>query len=292
MRILLLCNPDAGGGRARRVARAADAIFRDRGATTKLLVPEQRELLTKLAHESSGEWDRVVVAGGDGTVHHALREIDLERSVLGVIPAGSGDDFAQSIGIPRNIHAACDAVLHGEVRRVDVALANGSRYVGVAGMGLDAQVARWVNEHGRGIPRSLVYMIGLARVLPSWQPKRIVITIDGQTLEEDVMFAVVANSRRYGGGIEIAPTARMNDRELDLHVIRRCSKAKLLWTMPKSYRGRHLTSGIVWWQRGQSFTIEAEKPLEVFADGEHITNTPVTFGLDPLPLMVCAPRQE
>lgn len=292
MKILVLCNPVAGSGRAVASAGRALDYFRSRGATADLFVTESHEHLTRLARESSRLADRLVVAGGDGTVHHALRDLDLAHSVLGLLPSGSGDDFARALGIGESVEDSCETVLHGEIRRLDVALANDVRYIGVAGMGLDSEVARWVNENGRSLPRSMVYLYGVLRTLPAFTPKRIFIEVDGRQHEEEVMFAVVANNTRYGAGIEIAPTARMDDRKLDLHVIRRCSRWKLLRTMPLAYSGSHLNSGVVWWQQAESFRIDSDEPLEVFADGEYVTQTPVSFTLERTPLMVAAPRRD
>ena len=291
MKILLLCNPAAGRGRALRAATAARECLEARGIATRLVVSESREHLTSLARTANGQWDRVVVAGGDGTVHYALRDLDLSSTILGLLPFGSGDDLARTLDVPRDVDTACDVLIHGEVRRIDVALANDVRYVGIAGLGLDSEVARRVNENPRPMARSLVYIQGLLQTLPSFQAKEIFIESEGRLQTERVMFAVVANNCRYGGGIEIAPTARMDDRLLDLHVIRECTRWKLLRTMPRSYRGRHLDSGVVWWQQGARFSIDADEPLDVYADGEYVTQTPVDFRLEALPLMVMAPRQ-
>lgn len=292
MRVLVLCNPAAGKGRALRASRTAVELLRDRGADAQMIVTESREHLTRVAAENGAAWDRLVVAGGDGTLHHAIRDLDLANTVLGILPFGSGDDFAKALEIPATLHKACDVLIDGEVRRVDVARVNETRYLGIASIGLDSEVAQWVNEHARAGIRSLVYLWALARVLPRYQHKTIVLRIEGRLHEQQIMLAVIANNSRYGGGIEIAPTARLDDGLLDLHLVRRCSKARLLMTLPLAYRGAHLSSPLVSWQRSDSFEIDSDEPLDVFADGEYVTQTPAAFSLEPSPLQVMVPRPQ
>lgn len=290
MKILIACNPAAGAGRALSASRQALRLLRDQGAEASLIIAENREHLAHVAAHEGPQHDRFVVAGGDGTLHHALRDLDLERTVVGILPLGSGDDLARALGIPARLHTACDVIMHGEVRRIDVATVNSRRFLGIASLGLDSAVARWVNERPRPGSRSLVYLWALARVLPSYRPVTIFITLDGRTVEQNVMLAVVANNSRYGGGIRIAPTARLDDGLLDLHVVRECSRAELLATLPLAYRGKHMGSRLVWWKREPVFEIDSDEPLDVFADGEYVTQTPAAFGLEPHPMQVVVPR--
>ncbi len=129
----------------------------------------------RIAAESSrAGYDRVVVCGGDGTLNLALREFDLSKGTVALIPTGSGDDFARVLGIPRrNIRAACDVVLDGAIREVDVALANGLRYLGVAGLGFDSEVAEYANRNVKFLRGSAVYLYAILRVLPRFTPRRV-----------------------------------------------------------------------------------------------------------------------
>lgn len=235
--------------------------------------------LTSVAAESSrGGYDRVVVCGGDGTVHLAVREFDLSAGTLAIIPLGSGDDFARVLGIPREVEAACNAVVRGKTREVDVASANGVRYVGVAGLGFDSQVAAFANKV-RIMRGSAVYLYAILRVLPQFKPHPVTIRIDDAVKSEEIMFAVVGNSSQYGGGIRIVPGAEIDDRVLDYCIVHRTSRAQLLRTLPRAYSGSHVTSPFVETGRGQSFEFTSATALEVYADGELVTRTPVKFEL-------------
>ncbi len=146
VKLKVIFNPAAGRGRALRHAEEAESLLRALGAEIDLHPSTSPADLTKQAAESSrGEYDRVVVCGGDGTLNLAVREFDLVRGTLALIPLGSGNDFARVLGIPRNIRAACELAVRGDARSVDVALANGLRYLGVAGLGFDSEVASYAN---------------------------------------------------------------------------------------------------------------------------------------------------
>jgi len=292
MRLSMIYNPAAGRGRARRYIERAIRYLESRGARVALLPSKSPAHLTELAASASRDAsvDRVVVCGGDGTLNLAVREFDLDRGTLGLLPLGSGNDFARVLGIPSDPIAACGTLLDGLPRNVDVALANGLRYLGVAGLGFDSEVAAFANERVTILRGSLVYLYAILRVLPRFTPHSVRLCVDGECRDEEIMFAVVGNSSQYGGGIRITPAADVNDQKLDLCVVGRTSRFQLLKTLPAAYGGRHLSSPFVTTERGSELSFHSSAPLEVYADGERLTSTPVTFGLAPQQLTVMAPR--
>jgi diacylglycerol kinase (ATP) len=287
LRIKLIYNPMAGRGRASRHHAEAERHLRELGAEVDVHASTSPADMTQAAADASrAAFDRVVVCGGDGTLHLSVRDFDLANGTLALIPLGSGDDFAKVLGIPRDLRAACELALRGNAREVDVALANGIRYLGVAGLGFDSEVARYANENVKFLRGSLVYLYAILRVLPRFTPHRV--TIDG-TRNEEIMFATVGNSRQYGGGIRITPNAKIDDRELDLCIVHRTSRMQLLKTLPQAYTGAHVKSPFVEMSRGTTFTFDSERPMDVYADGERITATPVRFGLAEERLKIIAP---
>ena len=279
MKLKLIYNPSAGRGRTRKHIDAVEQRLRRGGGEVDIAATTSAADLTRVAAESSrGGYDRVVVCGGDGTVHLAVRDFDLAAGTLAVIPLGSGDDFARVLGIPRNVEEACQTVLSGRIREVDVAAANGVRFVGVAGLGFDSQVAAFANKV-KIMRGSAVYLYAILRVLPQFKPHKVTFVIDDVSRAEEMMFAVVGNSRQYGGGIRIVPDAVIDDHILDYCIVHRTSRAQLLKTLPRAYNGSHVTSPFVETGRGKTFRFSSATPLEVYADGELVTTTPVQFGL-------------
>ncbi|HKR64102.1 MAG TPA: diacylglycerol kinase family protein [Thermoanaerobaculia bacterium] len=291
MHLKVIYNPTAGRGRARRHVREVEEYLRSRGARADCEPSTGPDDLVRIAAESSrAGYDRVVVCGGDGTLNLALREFDLAKGTLALIPTGSGDDFARVMNIPRrDIRAACDVALSGRVREVDVALANNLRYLGVAGLGFDSEVAEFANRNVKFLRGSAVYLYAIFRVLPHFTPRPVSIRASNGTRDVNIMFAAIGNTRQYGGGIRITPDAVVDDGLLDLCVVHETTRAELLKTLPKAYTGAHVKSPFVEMSRGREFSFESEKAMAVYADGEPLTRTPVSFGLASERLKICAP---
>jgi diacylglycerol kinase (ATP) len=280
MHLKLLYNPAAGRGRARRHIAEAEAYLRSRGARADCEASTSPAHMTKLAAEASRDsFDRVVVCGGDGTLNLALREFELSRGTLALLPFGSGNDFAKITALPRRLREACDVILGGTIREVDVALANGIRYLGVAGLGFDSEVASYANQHVRFLRGSAIYLYAIFRVLPRFTPHPVRITTRDGERREQIMFACVGNSRQYGGGIRITPDAVVDDGLLDVCIVHETTRVQLLKTLPRAYSGAHVKSPFVEIGRGTEFAFESDRAMEVYADGERITQTPVRFAL-------------
>ena len=274
MRLKLIYNPTAGRGRALRHVREAEAHLRELGAHVDSYASASPDDLTRAAAEGSrGDFDRVVIVGGDGTLNLAVRQFDLAKGTLALIPMGSGDDFARVCGIPRDVRGACEVAVKGSPREVDVATVNGTRYLGVAGVGFDSEVARYANTHKTILRGSAVYLYSILRVLPQFRARAV--RINGRA--EEIMFAVFGNSPQYGAGIRIAPAAVIDDGQLDVCIVHRTSLLQLLLTLPMAYNGKHVKKPFVETRRGAVFRVEADHAMDVFADGEPLTVTPAVF---------------
>lgn len=293
MRLKLIYNPAGGRGRVRKHIADVERYLRAAGATIVDSQPsESPEHLTQIAAESSRDktFQRVAICGGDGTLHFATRSFDLSAGTMALIPLGSGDDFARVVGIPRSLPEACQTAVNGRVREVDVATANDLRYLGVAGFGFDSEVARYANEHVRFLNGSLVYIYSIFRVLPKFTPHRVRMVANERVRDEEIMFAAVGNSRQYGAGIRITPAAVVDDGMLDVCIVHRTSRVQLLLTLPRAYNGSHVKKPFVETTRGTEFRFESERPLDVFADGEYLTKTPVRFAIAAEKLKIVVPR--
>ena len=278
MRLKVLYNPTAGRGHVLKRMPAVEQHLHDLGASVELYATKSADDLARAAAEASRDAavDRVVICGGDGSVHHGVRDFDLERGTFAMLPLGSGDDFADVCNVPRDVRRACEIAVRGEVREVDVALANGTRYLGVAGLGFDSEVNEYANSIRLPLG-SFVYVYATLRLLPRFQPHKI--SIDGAP-PSPIMFAAVGNSRQYGGGIRIAPDAQLDDGQLDACIVHRTSRWQLLMTMPRAYSGAHVKSDFVEVRRAPTFSFDAEETLKVYGDGEYMTTTPVRFAVE------------
>lgn len=287
MRLHVVYNPTAGRGRAQRLMPVIEDELRRLGAEVTVYATRSPEDLTRACAEASRDAriDRVVICGGDGSLNYAVREFDLARGTLAVLPLGSGDDFATVCRIPKHLPESCSLLIRGNAREVDVALANGIRYLGVAGLGFDSEVNEYANSI-RYLGGSFVYVYATLRLLPRFKARRV--RIDGQP-DAPIMFAAVGNSRQYGGGIRIVPDAKIDDGLLDCCIVHETSRFQLLLTMPKAYSGAHVKSSFVEIRRGAEFRFDSDQLMKVYADGERLTQTPVTFSVAAEKLRIVTP---
>jgi diacylglycerol kinase (ATP) len=280
MRLRLLLNPSAGRGRAAKRVGAAVEELQRLGAEVSLGVASSAPHLAELAREASAEtWDRIVACGGDGTVHWVVRGLDRERAVLGVLGLGSGNDLSRVLQMPESVAGSCRMLLEGDVVPFDVATANGIPWLGVGALGFDSEVARYANDHVKHLRGPLVYLYAIFRVIGKFTPHEVRIEINGESRTEHIMLLAAGNTHRYGGGVSIAPTARPDDGMLDVCIVSECSRWQLLRTLPKAYTGRHVESPFVRIERVDRLAVTGVEPLELFADGEPVTTTPVELAI-------------
>jgi diacylglycerol kinase (ATP) len=274
--VALLVNPRAGRGRGLRVGVDAAREFRRLGITVEVLVGSSAAESAGLAQTAvARECGGLVVCGGDGIVHTALQAVAGTPLSLGIIPAGSGNDFARALGLPLSDGAAAAAVVvAGNDRAIDLGRANGRWFGTVLAAGFDSRVNDRMNRMRwpRGQSR---YHVAIVRELASFRPIPFVLDIDGSRHEIEGMLVAVGNGSTYGGGMRICPRADLTDGLLDVTVVTTISRVKLARLFPSVYSGRHVLRPEVLTFRCKSVTVSAAS-VAGYADGEFVTQLPVT----------------
>lgn len=302
----LLINPAAGSRRhrRRRLERLAE-LGRRRGVAVEVTASaDDLARRARLAAEEGVE--RLLVVGGDGSVHHAVQGLAGTATALGVIPAGTGNDFAAAIGTPSAPEAAVRHALEAPIRRVDLgrlragpgassagseprsaagersdaAIAASPSAAGgdvdgggiwfstYAGVGFDGEVARRAHQQHRFLSGNAIYVGAVLRTLIDFTPPRLAVEHDGGRFDGRVMFVTVANGPAFGGGMRIAPAARNDDGVLDLVIVRAIPRRTLLAVFPKVYAGRHLGHPAVDLATTRRVRIALERQMVAYADGE------------------------
>ncbi|MFL5870278.1 MAG: diacylglycerol/lipid kinase family protein [Solirubrobacterales bacterium] len=288
-RYLLLVNPSAGGGRARRLLPEVEKHMRDRGLEHRTLATESVEHGRREAFTAAAAGEVVTVMSGDGLIGQVGGALAGTPGTLAIIPGGRGNDLARVLGIPTEPGAAVDLLADGAAREIDVGEVNGSRFLGIASCGFDSDANRIANE-ARLIKGTLVYAYAAIRALVAWKPARFELRLDG-TRREFMGFSVAAaNSKAYGGGMFVAPDAELDDGLLDVVTVADVSKLRALRGMPKVFKGTHIDDEYVRVERAAELRIEADRPFGVYADGDHLADLPATVRLLPRALRVIAPR--
>ncbi|HEX8817602.1 MAG TPA: diacylglycerol kinase family protein [Terriglobales bacterium] len=252
--------------------------------------------------------DAILILGGDGTVHrHLAQLVRLNLPVL-VVPRGSGNDFARALEL-RSTKDSVNA-WHGfclsraNVKSIDLGLispigtdgSTPSYFATVAGVGLDADVARRANKLPRWLRGHGGYALSLPPALFGFIPTRMRISaIENDALvpgfNQPVFMTAFANTAAYGGGMKIAPHAQMDDGKLDVCVISEIEKLKLFCLFPTVYFGRHLDVPQVEYFQAERIRVETDTPMEVYADGEFVCRTPADVGVKRNALQVIVPNR-
>ena len=206
-----------------------------------------------------------------------------------MVPVGGGNDAARAFGLPHDDPVAAAGLLPGlPRRRVDLVRADGRRYLNIAGAGFDSEVNRVANARLRWAPSMLRYVGAMVVKLATERPVRFTVTLDGRAEELAAWLVVVANGRSYGGGMRVAPGARLDDGLLDVVVIGDLTKPDFLATFPKVYAGRHVEHPLVTVSHARRVELAADRPRAVYADGEHAGELPMAFEVEPAALAVLA----
>lgn len=235
--------------------------------------------------------ERVLVCGGDGSLHLAAQELAGGETALGVVPAGTGDDNARTLGIPRgDAVAAATLAARGPISRMDlgrVVAGDGTErvFLGVMSSGFDSLVNERANAMTwpRGDARYLVAILGELR---TFRPVSYSAVLDGRRVDGEAMLVAVGNGRSYGGGMRVCPDAVPDDGMLDVTWLHGVGKATFLRVFPQVFSGRHVRSPYVSTTRASRIELDAPGQL-AYADGERVGPLPavVTVECGALPVV-------
>ncbi|MEV1242212.1 diacylglycerol/lipid kinase family protein [Nonomuraea sp. NPDC050022] len=289
--LVLLVNPAARGGRTVRLLGPVARRLRAGGAEVSVIVGDSAaDALERACAAVAERPDALVAFGGDGLVHLAVQAVAGTDVPLGIIPAGTGNDIATALGVPRKDPiAAARTVLRGRSRLVDAARVRAGRadelFAGVVCCGFDSRV----NERANGLtwpPGMARYLLATVQELRRFRPIPFRVTFDdGEPIEREAMLVAVGNTSSYGAGMRVCPDARPDDGLLDVVILEAVSTAEFVRVFPSVYRGSHVSHPAVSVRRVRSVRLEAPDVV-AYADGERIGPTPVTCEIQPGALRV------
>jgi diacylglycerol kinase (ATP) len=287
----VLVNPAAGRG------SGAEHLDRIRVMASKLdagLVVSRRasDLVEGAKAAVRDGVERLLVFGGDGTMHLAAQGLVGSDTALAVVPLGTGNDLARALGVPRKMEAAVEAATRAPVRRIDLVRVGEVHCIGYAGVGFDSEVAGCSNRV-RKLRGPLVYVYALVKTLISFVPPGMRVVHDEGVFEGRVMFAVANNLPSFGGGMKIAPEAKIDDGLIDLVIVRQIPKLTLLRIFPKVYSGKHLGHAACLLVKTRKVEITIDREMTLFGGGEPLQpmepGVPVKMEIVPAALAVVSP---
>jgi YegS/Rv2252/BmrU family lipid kinase len=233
--------------------------------------------------------DLVIVGGGDGSMNAAAAAV-LEIGVpMAVLPLGTANDLARTLGIPSALEEACAVAANGLRHRIDLGEVNGKHFFNVASIGLSVAVARMIDAETKRRWGTAGYALTVLKALRDHRPFRVGIGCDGRFLQLRSIQIAVGNGRHYGGGLTVASDAAIDDHMLDLYSIGPAGLLRLALLAPALRTGRHGEFEGVHLLRGRHIELETSRPMPVNTDGEVTTHTPAVFRNLPAALEMMVP---
>lgn len=289
-RVVVVANPTAGRGKGRRALARADRILRELRIDFEVRITESAQHLEAAAREAAESGAEIVAAlGGDGTIGYAANGVLGTGAALAVLPAGTANDFAKTIGAWR-LDDATRLLANPKIRPVDVvrlgAGVSERHYVNIAGAGFDSEVNETANRMRVKLGGTGTYVAAVIKTLSRFTPANFRIEVDGRSLELDAMLVVVGSGVAYGGGMRVLPDAVVDDGLLDICVVEALSTPAFLRAFPKVFSGTHPAHPKVRMLTGRRVEIDANRRVQVYADGERAGSLPALFEVVPRSLRV------
>ena len=301
--IAVIFNPAAGRARVsraqlqRKLEAAGATEFEIVETCASPCASQSARELAQIAIQNGAQI--VVAAGGDGTLGEVLNAVHGTSARLGVLPLGTGNDFARTLGIGTDLDDAIATLLHGHHRTIDIgraSYAGGSRlFLNIAGCGFDSLVARRINAARthplwRHIGGVAAYLAAALMELQRLRAARLRLKLDGELVDVRALLCAVANAQSYGGGMKVAPDARLDDGLFDICVIKDATRWEFARAFPGVFQGSHVDHARVEMFRARRVEIWCDRDWPVLVDGELVGTAPITFEIVPDAIGFVAPE--
>lgn len=296
-KVKIIINPTANHGETRKIIHRVKNIFTDKLNADMILTerPKHAEEIAK----NLADYDLVIAVGGDGTAHEVVNGLALsnnQRTVLGLIPTGSGNDFCSTLGIPKNLEAAAQTILEGEIKTIDLGVVNGTYYSNSLGIGFDARVAHLAGQVKKETKRSglTLYLTAVFRILfGDYYCHPVSIKIDdSEWITQEIVLMAVNNGTGYGGGFKITPHADPTDGLLDVCLVDALPAMACLPRIPFVITGRHQWMKVVHTYRAKKVMVRSETELPAHLDGELMKDKGFLIEIVPQALKVLVPKRK
>lgn len=289
--LVFIVNPAAGPRKHLSQITEIEEFCNTHNVTYDILLTKGCGDATRLAKEHSNK-DIVVAVGGDGTVNEVVNGMIRSDVVLGIIPIGTGNDFAHQLGYTNDIRKNLSILLGTTIVNLDVGLFNNERYfVNGFSIGFDAEVAAQVKKFTKYVSGLPAYLASLLSVLPRYESKRISFTLDNNDMivemEDESFLLAVNNGTTYGGGFKVTPSAKMDDGVFTICFVKKISRSYALRHLYSFTKGTHLSLPEVMTYTAKAVRISQEGRAYVQLDGEVIEQSgEIKLSIEPKALKV------
>ena len=282
-RYCLISNRVAGSGSAGAYIDRVKALMENRGVDFEIRETQYPGHATELAKAAVDEgFDVIVAVGGDGTLRETALSVVHTDRVLGLLPCGTGNDYARPLGIPTDAEAALDILLNGETRTVDAGMANDQIFFNIAGFGFDVDVLDYTEEFKPKCRNGeTAYRLGCLKAVLGLKLRRSTLTFPDGTIERNVLMAAAGVGTHFGGGMNVLPESDMSDGLLDVCIAHDVKRIGVLKLLPKFIKGKHLGLKCITYRKATEVSVVCDPVSRIEVDGERMDGTPVTFRVLP-----------
>jgi len=268
-------NPTAGKGKAQRFRVSIEEKLKPLGVAYCFWETHEPREAGKIACELTLKGEKDIIAmGGDGTVNEVLNGLaDTDGVRLGIIPCGSGNDFAAAVGIPATPQGALDVLLNCEPKPTDYLECSGVRGLNIIGAGIDVEILKLCYK-AKVLRGSLNYFVSLLRCLMVFEFYRFKAIFNGERADHNALIVCACNGKRFGGGIGICPDAVVDDGKLDVVMVENVTKSMIPGALIKLMQGKILEQKFTRRELTDHLLVEFEKPATIQIDGELYENLP------------------
>jgi diacylglycerol kinase (ATP) len=280
MRYLFIANPIAGKGKTKRLINSIKEFLEKRKVDYELIETPGPNTINDIVNKEGYKFDRVIVVGGDGTIHELINSTTIFNKTLGVLPTGSGNDFALALGLRKNLYRNLEIILDEKTMDIDIGYAeltefSGNRFsflfANSLGIGFDAEVASLAKDIKllRGL---FLYLLSVFITLIKYECRNIKVETSSFQLAEPLFMISIGNGKTAGGGFMLTPLASPIDGEIDVCIVKKISKHKVLQILPLAIFGKHISNPAVHYLKAKEIFISSNSPIYVHADGEIRSN--------------------
>ncbi|WP_414575966.1 lipid kinase [Anabaena sp. CCY 9402-a] len=250
---------------------------------------ENPKHLAHIIHKYKNHVDLVIVGGGDGTLNAVVDALVETQLPLGILPLGTANDLAKTLGISNSLPEACKTIASGELRRIDLGWVNGKHFFNVASLGLGVKITQKLTKEFKRRWGILAYAVTALQVIWESRPFSAEIRVQDRCFRVKTVQIAVGNGRYYGGGMAVVHDAKIDDQRLDLYSLEIKHWWQMIPLLPAMRNGRHIHRQNVRALSGQEIEVYTHKPRPINTDGEITTYTPAKFRVIPKAVAVFVP---
>ncbi|HEV7203450.1 MAG TPA: diacylglycerol kinase family protein [Jatrophihabitans sp.] len=283
-----LVNPISGGGHALSIWTPIAQSLAAQGIRVTVETTRSAAHAVEAAATAAARGDTVIAVGGDGLARDVANGVTGTGAAMAIVPAGRGNDFARKLALPTDPAGLTAMLATGVTRTIDVIEAAGQTVLGNVYVGLDSVANEAINNN-RWLPGLLVYRLAPVSAMLRWKAPIFTLDVDGASTSARLHGVVIANSGRYGHGLDIVPSAELHDGQLDVLTIADGPRHKIVKFMSQAKTGAHVHSDDVTVTRTTQITVAADRAVPVYADGDHLGPLPMSVTIRAAALEIVVP---